>query len=97
MDGLKVLHGTGIFMDLGDIYQNNINKNPIHNTGISSSMPVSRERDPKLVKLENDVNKQMSDLLNQDLPKEENKPVEKLPEIKHVSFEDALKELRDLT
>ena len=47
MDGLKVLHGTGIFMDLGNIYQNNINKNPIHNTGISSSMPVSRERDPK--------------------------------------------------
>ena len=84
-------------MDLGDIYQNNINKNPIHNTGISSGMPVSRERDPKLVKLENDVNQQMSDLLKKDLPKEETKPVEQLPEIKHVSFEDALKELSDLT
>jgi len=42
-------------MGLGDIYQNNVNKNPINQAGISSGIPASRERDPNQVKLENDV------------------------------------------
>ena len=82
--------------ELGDIYQN-INKSPIINTGISSGMPVSRERDPKSIKLENDVTQQMADLLHQELPKEEPKKVDKGPEVRPISFEDALKELRDMS
>tara|TARA_R110001606_G_scaffold23706_1_gene79413 strand:+ start:430 stop:684 length:255 start_codon:yes stop_codon:yes gene_type:complete len=83
-------------MGLEDVYQNNINKSPIIQTGISSGMPVSRERDPKLVKLENDVTQQMAELLYNELPKEEIKHVDKGPEVRPISFEDALKELRDM-
>jgi hypothetical protein len=34
-------------MGLEDIYQNNVNKNPINQAGISSGIPATRERDPQ--------------------------------------------------
>jgi len=38
-------------MGLEDIYQHNVNKTSINQTGISSGMPATRERDPQQVKL----------------------------------------------
>ena len=54
-------------MDLGDIYCNNVNKSQInmHGTG---GMPVSRERDPQIKKLENDVFSSIQSKLNDELP-----------------------------
>ena len=85
-------------MDLDNIYQNNINKNPIYNAGISNPMgiPVSRERDPKLQKLENDVVNQMSDLLQNEIKQDDYLPETKSVDTNFVSFEDALKQLREL-
>ena len=37
-------------MGLEDIYQQNVNKNPINQAGISSGIPATRERDPQLIK-----------------------------------------------
>ena len=38
----------------------------------------------------------MAELLYNELPKEEVKQVDKGPEVRPISFEDALKELRDM-
>ena len=81
-------------MGLDDIYQNQVNKTPINNGGISSGIPSSRERDPNQVKLEQDVFAKMRASIP--TPKKENKPQ---PEanIQPVGFEQALKELLDST
>ena len=80
-------------MDLGDIYQNNIDKNPINGEGISRGIPSSRERDPKQVKLEQNVFAKMRAVIPKE-PKPNGKSVEKL-DVKHVGIEQALKELLD--
>lgn len=80
-------------MNLGDIYQNNVNKKIIPNTGMSSSMPVSRERDPTQIKLEQDVFAKINDAVKKVEPAKQ--PIPKM-EVKHYSLEDALKELRDI-
>tara|TARA_R110002012_G_scaffold301322_1_gene501535 strand:- start:221 stop:475 length:255 start_codon:yes stop_codon:yes gene_type:complete len=81
-------------MDLGDIYSNNVNKSQInmHGTG---GMPVSRERDPQIKKLENDVFSSIQSKLNDELPPQQPEQAPQ-PEVKSVNFADALKELRDL-
>ncbi len=81
-------------MDLDDIYQNNVNKNPINRAGISSGMPASRERDPNQVKLEQDVFAKMRNAIPK--PKED---ITTQPgaSIKPVGLEQALKELLDST
>ena len=55
-------------MGLGDAY-NNVNKNPIYSSGISTGTPVTRERDPKSIKLEQDVFSKMQQVVSK--PKEE--------------------------
>jgi len=79
-------------MGLGDIYQNNVNKNPINQAGISSGIPASRERDPNQVKLENDVFAKMQAAIPQ--PKKEEKTQPEV-NIQPVGLEQALKELLD--
>jgi hypothetical protein len=79
-------------MGLGDIYQNNVNKNPINRAGISSGIPASRERDPNQVKLENDVFAKMQAAIPQ--PKKEEKTQPEV-NIQPVGLEQALRELLD--
>lgn len=79
-------------MSLGDIYQNNVNKNPINRAGISSGIPASRERDPNQVKLENDVFAKMQAAIPQ--PKKEEKTQPEV-NIQPVGLEQALRELLD--
>ena len=80
-------------MDLGDIYQNNINKNSIGNGGMSGGIPSSRERDPNQVKLEQDVFAKMRDAL----PKKAVQPVQPSTnnDIQPVDIEQAIRELLD--
>ena len=77
-------------MSLENIYQRNVNKNPINQAGISSGIPASRERDPQLIKLENDVFSQMRAILPQE--KNENKTKPQI-NVQNVGLEQALKEL----
>ena len=56
---------------------------------------IPRERDPNLVKLENDVFGKMTQKLRESLPLEvQDQP--KKSDTTHVSFEDALRELSSL-
>jgi hypothetical protein len=77
-------------MGLEDIYQQNVNKNPINQAGISSGIPATRERDPQLIKLENDVFSQMRAILPQE--KNENKTKPQI-NVQNVGLEQALNEL----
>ncbi len=77
-------------MGLEDIYQQNVNKNPINQAGISSGIPATRERDPQLIKLENDVFSQMRAIFPQE--KNENKTKPQI-NVQNVGLEQALKEL----
>ena len=82
-------------MDLGDIYQSNVNKNPIKGEGISSGIPSSRERDPNQVKLEQNVFAKMRAAIPKP-PTVDNKPVQKT-NVENIGLEQALKELLDST
>jgi hypothetical protein len=75
---------------LEDIYQQRVNKNPINQSGISSGIPSTRERDPQQVKLENDVFSKMSEVSK---PPQENKEVVPKIDLQQVGLEQALKEL----
>ena len=79
-------------MNLGDIYQSNVNKNPINQAGIANGIPASRERDPNQVKLENDVFTKMHAAIPQ--PKKEEKTQPEV-NIQPVGLEQALRELLD--
>ena len=85
-------------MDLGDVYNNNVSKKSINNNSFNTGIPANRERDPNLVKLENDVFSQIGKVIQDNKPKQ-SKILGNAnnSEIKHISFEDALKELRDLS
>tara|TARA_A100001015_G_C14674117_1_gene588045 strand:- start:209 stop:475 length:267 start_codon:yes stop_codon:yes gene_type:complete len=77
-------------MGLEDIYQRNVNKNPINQAGISSGIPTTRERDPQSIKLEQDVFAQMAKISE---PSVEQK--QEIPKInlQSVGLEQAMKEL----
>ena len=77
-------------MGLEDIYQNNVNKTSINQTGMSGGIPSTRERDPKSIKLEQDVFAQMRSALPQ--PKKEDKVKQQI-NIQPVGLEQALREL----
>lgn len=77
-------------MGLEDIYQNNINKNPINQAGISSGIPATRERDPQQVKLEQDVFAKMRSVIPQPKKEDVKSPVEN---VQSIGLEQALKEL----
>ena len=80
-------------MDIGDVYQNNVNKNPVIQTGISSGIPSTRERDPQQVKLEQDV---FSKMVEASQPQEQGQKKD-LPNInlQQVGLAQAMKELLD--
>ena len=91
-------------MKLKDIYGSNVaGKGPIipaqtmgQMSGSSQYLPV-KERDPKSIKLENDVVQKMTQAVVQALPK--NVPVAPVAppqSLKTVSFEDAIRELAEL-
>jgi hypothetical protein len=78
-------------MGLEDIYQRNVKKVSINQSGISSGIPSTRERDPNQVKLEQDVFSKMQEVSRPpETKKEESKPVQ---QIASVGLEQALKEL----
>ena len=77
-------------MGLEDIYQQRVNKTPINQNGISSGIPSARERDPKQVKLENDVFSKMAELSQPPQSQKEEVPKVKL---QNVGLEQAMKEL----
>lgn len=87
-------------MKLKDIYGSNVaGKGPIipaqtmgRMSGSSQYLPV-KERDPKSIKLENDVAQKMTQAVVQALPK--NVPVAPPQSLKTVSFEDAIRELAE--
>ena len=78
-------------MGLGDVYQNRVDKTSINQSGISSGIPSTRERDPNQVKLEQDVFSKMREVATP-LPSQ---PVKDQPvqNITPVGLEQALKEL----
>ena len=81
-------------MDLGDVYKNNVPKSSV-NMSSTGGLPVERERDPALQKLENDVFTQMNIAAQ---PAETAAPISTPhPELQQVDFEQALKELSDLS
>tara|TARA_R110001592_G_scaffold272177_1_gene538746 strand:+ start:549 stop:818 length:270 start_codon:yes stop_codon:yes gene_type:complete len=82
-------------MDLGDIYQNNINKNSIGNGGMSGGMPSSRERDPNQIKLEQDVFSKMRAALPKNTPTAAQPPA--VNDIQPVDIKQAMQELLDST
>jgi len=75
---------------LEDIYQQRVNKKPINQTGISSGIPSTRERDPQQVKLENDVFSKMAEISKP--PPEQKNNVPKV-NIQQVDLAQAMKEL----
>jgi hypothetical protein len=77
-------------MDIGDVYQNNVSKTPINQTGISSGVPSTRERDPQQIKLENDVLSKMAKI-SQPAPEQKN-DIPKV-NIQQVDLAQAIKEL----
>ena len=77
-------------MGLEDIYQHNVNKTSINQTGISSGMPATRERDPQQVKLEQDVFAKMQEVVT---PPSQEEKVQPVQNITSVGLEQALKEL----
>jgi hypothetical protein len=87
-------------MKLKDIYGSNVaGRGPImpaqtmgQMSGSSQYLPV-KERDPKSIKLENDVAQKMTQAVVQALPK--NIPVAPPQSLKTVSFEDAIRELAE--
>ena len=78
-------------MGLEDIYQNRVNKSPISQSGMSSGIPSTRERDPQQVKLEQDVFAKMQEISNPPTTSEEKAPP--VQNITSVGLEQALKEL----
>ena len=77
-------------MGLEDIYQQKVNKNPINQNGVSNGIPSARERDPKQVKLENDVFSKMAELSQP--PQVQKEEVPKV-QLQNVGLEQAMKEL----
>ena len=77
-------------MGLEDIYQQNVNKNPINQAGISRGIPATRERDPQSIKLEQDVFSKMAEISQP--PVEQKQDIPKV-NIQSVGLEQAMKEL----
>lgn len=88
-------------MKLKDIYSSTVaGRGPImpaqtmdQMSGSSQYLPV-KERDPKSIKLENDIAQKMTQAVVQALPK--NIPIAPPQSLKTVSFEDAIRELAEL-
>ena len=83
-------------MGLGDIYSNNVQKASIGMSGISGSLPATRERDPKSIELENNVFAQMQQAVITPDISEQKKP-EPVVNIQPVGLEQAMKELLNAT
>jgi hypothetical protein len=83
-------------MGLGDIYSNNVQKTSIGMSGISGSLPATRERDPKSIELENNVFAQMQQAVITPDISEQKKP-EPVVNIQPVGLEQAMKELLNTT
>jgi hypothetical protein len=82
-------------MGLGEIYQHNVNKTSINQTGISTGVPSIRERDPQQVKLEQDVLTKMLEVAAP--PSPEIKKIEQVQNVANIGLEQALKELLNST
>ncbi len=78
-------------MDLGDVYNNNVNKTSIGQSGIPTGIPSTRERDPQQVKLEQNVFTKMQEASIP--PPSEDIKVQPVENIAPVGLEQALKEL----
>ena len=85
-------------MALEDIYASQIRGRNIiphcsNNFGTGLGMPMERERDPKLIQLENNVFRQMSQILDKLAPASPQVPKS---QNNFVSVEQAIKELQEL-
>jgi len=78
-------------MNLGDVYNNNVNKTSISQSGITTGIPSTRERDPQQIKLEQDVFAKMQEVSIP--PPFEDKKVQPVQNVTPVGLEQALKEL----
>jgi hypothetical protein len=81
-------------MSLEKVY-NNISNKKIYNLSVGSNFPLI-EKDPTIKKLENDVFSQMAENDKKDNPIPET-PITNSPDLKFVSFSDAIKELYSIT
>lgn len=79
-------------MSLEDIYSQSVQGKTVSGLpSIGTAAPPIIQRDPKIRKLEQDVFAQIHEIATKDDPA----PEAVQPEIQHISFEDALKELAD--
>jgi len=92
---LPVHHGViNNYMGLGDVYLNNVKKTSISMTGINNNIPLSRERDPRSVELENNVFTQLrqaAEPINDSIKKH----ITPINNTQIVGVEQAMKELLD--
>jgi hypothetical protein len=79
-------------MNLEDIYQNKIKNNRVSLLSTTFDSPLI-ERDPTILNLEKNVFEQIQNIM----PKQELHQTTQNTSIKTVSFEDALKELLELS
>jgi hypothetical protein len=86
-------------MDLSDIYSNNVQvKQSIGMRFTSFSGSPIIQRDPNLMKLELDVFSKLTNVAAEnDTPIDNKTQPQKAPAINFVSFEDALKELQNVS
>lgn len=83
-------------MDIKDVYGSQVAGKPaIHNIPHQHSIPI-KERDPKLIQLENDVANAMNKAIEATLPKQVIEAPKQTTGVKHVGVEEALKELQEL-
>ena len=82
-------------MSLEDTYSKRVKKETI-NPGIpSSGIPVEKTRDPKLMALEDSIMDQIGNI-TKEINVEEMPDVKSI-EVKHIDFEEALKELGNIS
>ena len=85
---------------LSDIYSKSVaGKGEIYHAEVSSAQSYlpTKERDPKSVKLEEDISKKMDTSLKAAIPEAQRKaPLPPLGKVREVGFEEALKELSGL-
>jgi hypothetical protein len=82
-------------MSLEDTYSKQVKKETINHGIPSSGIPVEKTRDPKLIALEDSIMDQIGNITNEINVKE--MPDVKSIEVKHIDFEEALKELGDIS
>jgi len=82
-------------MDLSEVYANRVKKSPVSTLSVGGNFPSIQTRDSTINKLEKDVFFKMGQIIGNDSPTNFNKDTKNV--VKSLSFEEALKELANIT